>query len=51
MNEKLFIGRAGIYHKCRPSYPKGLFDHLYEHVGFREDSVIADIGSGTGIIS
>ena len=49
MNERLFMGRAGIYHKCRPSYPKGLIDHLYTELGFSEGSVIADIGSGTGI--
>ena len=49
MNENLFTKRAGIYHTCRPSYPKALINYLYENVGFSKDSVIADVGSGTGI--
>jgi len=51
MNEERFTGKADIYKKYRPSYPKELFDYLYSQVGFGKDSVIADIGSGTGIFS
>ena len=51
MNEERFTGKADIYKKYRPSYPKELIDYLYTEVGFSKDSVIADIGSGTGILS
>lgn len=51
MNEERFTGKADIYKKFRPSYPKELFDYLYSQVGFNQNSTIADIGSGTGIFS
>ena len=51
MNEERFTGKADIYKKYRPTYPKELLDYLYTQVGFNQDSVIADIGSGTGIFS
>jgi len=51
LNEEKFTGKAGIYGKFRPSYPSGLIDYLYSEVGFGADSVIADIGAGTGIFS
>jgi len=50
-NEERFSNKADIYKKYRPSYPKELIDYLYSQVGFRQDSIIADIGSGTGILS
>lgn len=37
-----------IYLKCRPNYPRKLIDFLYDECGFSWDSIIADIGSGTG---
>ena len=51
MNEERFSGKAEIYKKFRPSYPKELFDYLYSQAGFRKESVIADIGAGTGIFT
>ena len=51
MNEERFTGKAEIYKKFRPSYPNELIDFLYSEVGFHENSVIADIGAGTGIFS
>ena len=51
MNEERFTGKAELYKKFRPSYPKELIDYLYLHAGFNKDSVIADIGAGTGIFS
>jgi len=51
MNEERFTGKADIYKKYRPSYPKELFDYLYSQVGFNQNNAIADIGSGTGIFS
>ncbi len=50
-NTELFSGRAAAYDKGRPSYAKALIDHLYREEGFSDNSVIADIGSGTGIFS
>ena len=50
-NEERFTGKADIYKKYRSSYPKELIDYLYSNIGFCKDSVIADIGSGTGIFS
>lgn len=51
MNEERFTGKADIYKKFRPSYPKELFDYLYSQIGFNQNSAVADIGSGTGIFS
>ena len=51
MSYTLFTGKAELYKKFRPSYPKELFDYLYSQVGFTEKSVIADIGAGTGIFT
>lgn len=50
-NEERFTGKADIYKKYRSSYPKELIDYLYSKSGVCKDSVIADIGSGTGIFS
>jgi len=51
MNEERFTGKAEIYKKYRPTYPKEFIDYLYSQVGFTSKSIIADIGSGTGILS
>jgi ubiquinone/menaquinone biosynthesis C-methylase UbiE len=51
MNEERFTGKADIYKKFRPTYPKEFIDYLYSQVGFTQNSAIADIGSGTGIFS
>ncbi len=48
MNEDKFIGKADIYEKYRPSYPNEFIDYLYSEVGINRDSVIADVGAGTG---
>ena len=48
-NEERFTGKANVYKRFRASYPKQLIDYLYTLAGFRKDSIIADIGSGTGI--
>ena len=50
-NEERFAGKADIYKQFRPTYPKELIDYLYLHTGFNKNSIIADIGSGTGIFS
>lgn len=50
-SEERFTSRVESYLKYRPSYPKEAIDHLYDVVGLDANSNIADIGSGTGIIS
>jgi ubiquinone/menaquinone biosynthesis C-methylase UbiE len=37
------------YVKYRPGYPDKVIDILKEHAGLNDESIIADIGSGTGI--
>jgi SAM-dependent methyltransferase len=53
MNDPLsrFSTRVENYVKYRPSYPAGVIDVLKSDCGFKEDSIIADIGSGTGVLS
>jgi len=51
VNEERFTGKAEIYRKYRSSYPDDLIAYLYSIIGFHKNSVIADIGSGTGIFS
>lgn len=48
MNENKFTGMGKIYSQFRPAYPQNFIDCLYNEVGFSEESVVADIGSGTG---
>lgn len=53
MNDPLnrFSTRVENYAKYRPGYPSGVIDVLKSDCGLTESSVIADIGSGTGILS
>lgn len=46
-----FSNRVDNYVKYRPSYPTAVIDCLREECGLRETAVIADIGSGTGILA
>ncbi|WP_054940508.1 class I SAM-dependent methyltransferase [Paenibacillus ihuae] len=50
-NRERFSNRVDSYLKYRPSYPKEAIDYLYDFVGLRSNSKIADIGSGTGIFA
>ena len=45
---KNFSGRAEDYTTGRPAYAKEFIEYLYGKGGMTEESVIADIGSGTG---
>lgn len=47
-NTEKFTGKADVYEESRPSYPHQLIEMLYTKYGFSENSIIADIGSGTG---
>lgn len=44
-----FSDRVANYVRYRPSYPPGVIDLLKREVGLQAGSVVADIGSGTGI--
>jgi len=46
-----FSNRSDNYAKFRPGYPAGVIKILKDDCGLSETSVIADIGSGTGILS
>jgi SAM-dependent methyltransferase len=44
-----FSNRVENYVKYRPGYPKEILQLFRDEMGLRPDSVVADIGSGTGI--
>jgi len=46
-----FSNRVENYVRYRPAYPKSLVDTLIHECHLEEDSIVADIGSGTGIFS
>ncbi len=46
-----FNDKADIYAKYRPSYPNEYIDYLFTANQLKEDRIVADIGSGTGIFS
>ncbi len=48
---KRFSSRVENYVKYRPSYPTAVLECLREECGLEETAVIADIGSGTGLLS
>lgn len=51
MNETKFDQKGSVYAKSRPQYPKELFARLMSDGIISSDSVIADVGSGTGIFT
>lgn len=46
-----FSDRVDDYVKFRPHYPRQIIKYLEQQIGFSRKSVVADIGSGTGISS
>ena len=46
-----FTTRVDNYIKYRPSYPDAIIDLLQRECGLTTDTVVADIGSGTGILA
>lgn len=46
-----FSSRVADYARYRPSYPAAVLDLLRAECGLRAEHVIADIGSGTGLLS
>lgn len=50
-NTDRFSNRVDNYVKYRPHYPKEIISFLKDKIGLTNQSVVADIGSGTGISS
>jgi len=50
-NTTRFSDRVDDYIKYRPGYPKQIISILSHKIGLNQNSIIADIGSGTGISS
>lgn len=48
---KRFTTRAVNYARNRPGYPPAVLDCLREECGLTPDTIVADIGSGTGILT
>jgi len=46
-----FSSRAENYVKYRPSYPAAIVDLLRRECGLKPSSIIADVGSGTGLLT
>ncbi|MDR7240655.1 class I SAM-dependent methyltransferase [Neobacillus drentensis] len=46
-----FTDKAEVYEKYRPNYPNEYVEYLFAATMLNENSTIADIGSGTGILS
>lgn len=51
MNEDKFNHLAEIYEKYRPSYPEKYVEDIIEKCHLNSESLVADIGAGTGILS
>jgi SAM-dependent methyltransferase len=49
--KKRFSNRVAYYAKYRPHYPETVLNLMEQELGFSSMSVIADVGSGTGILS
>jgi 16S rRNA A1518/A1519 N6-dimethyltransferase RsmA/KsgA/DIM1 with predicted DNA glycosylase/AP lyase activity len=50
-SKKRFSKRAGPYSRYRPSYAGSLLRYLEQELRFSQTSVVADVGSGTGMLS
>lgn len=46
-----FSNRVDTYVRARPSYPPEVLDLLVERCGLTSQAVVADVGSGTGILT
>jgi len=46
-----FTGRASVYAMHRPGYPRQILEILGTETGFNKNKIVADIASGTGLLS
>src|SRR5262245_60011874 len=46
-----FSGLSTLYARCRPGYPASVVDCIMSRCGRGHDSLLADVGCGTGISS
>ena len=46
-----FSDRVSNYVKYRPDYPREIIEYLVQHCSLTPDSIVADVGCGTGISS
>lgn len=46
-----FSGLAEVYAKSRPGYPPDAIDFIIKHCGLTRESLLVDVGAGTGISS
>src|SRR5262249_23551489 len=44
-----FTGLGEVYSRSRPDYPAAVLDFIMDRCGLHAGSVVADVGSGTGI--
>lgn len=51
MGNNIFDDVATIYEKYRPSYPEEYINYLISKCNLNKNSVVADIGAGTGIFT
>ena len=50
-SKERFSNRVADYVRYRPGYPPSVLDVLRAECGLAPESVIADVGSGTGILT
>ncbi len=50
-SRKKFSGKAEVYQESRPRYPQALYQYFRKHFLMGEGAAVADIGSGTGILT
>lgn len=47
-NTEKFTGKANVYDKYRPGYPQDVYGFIAQQANLKADSIIADVGAGTG---
>ena len=50
-SKQRFSSRVADYVRYRPGYPHAVIDTLHDDCGLRPESAVADVGSGTGLLS
>ena len=50
-SKKVFYDKVDYYVKYRPKYPNEFIEYLVNSVGVSSESIVADVGAGTGIFT